>query len=325
MDDFASSTLVAAVRRALADDGIGAASSAPVSEGALLPFDAKRRFLGGIAQAHGLLPLLRVGLVLPKIASDPVVAALLGAESPLDLLERWRRLERFTRSRHHVVFRETDRRDLLAEHAGPPGAPPEPAEDVLVLGVLTVLLAMTGTRELTVTAGRDRRTVVFADGVFRAPPPGCDTSLWRFTWQPRPTPSDPAPPAPEDAVAARSPDAVSRARTLLADDLARRWTLDVVATELGTSTRSLQRRLRGAGGFQGLLGAVRAEAAAGLLLDGEHAPCLVGFACGYADQPHFTREFKRRTAVTPAAYRAAFARRPGAVRTDHHSTKESHR
>jgi AraC-like DNA-binding protein len=33
----------------------------------------------------------------------------------------------------------------------------------------------------------------------------------------------------------------------------------------------------------------------------------VGFACGYADQPHFTRDFKRRTAMTPAAYRSAFA------------------
>ncbi|MFE3288338.1 hypothetical protein ACFXJJ_35270, partial [Streptomyces sp. NPDC059233] len=79
MDDFASSTLVAAVRRALADDGIDAASSAPVADGALLPFDVKRRFLGGVARAYGLLPLLRVGVVLPKIASDPVVAALLGA------------------------------------------------------------------------------------------------------------------------------------------------------------------------------------------------------------------------------------------------------
>ncbi|MFF4011939.1 helix-turn-helix transcriptional regulator [Streptomyces sp. NPDC001717] len=325
MDDFASSTLVAAVRRALADDGIDAASSAPVTDGALLPFDVKRRFLGGVARAYGLLPLLRVGVVLPKIASDPVVAALLGAEGPPELLERWRRLERFTRSRHHVVFREAGERDLLAEHAGPPGAPPEPAENVLVLGVLTVLLTMTGARDLTVTAGRDRRTVVFADGVFRAPPPGCDTSLWRFTWlwPLRRAPSNPAPPAPAHA-AAPDLDPVSRARTLLAGDLARRWTLDVVAAELGTSSRSLQRRLQGAGGFQGLLGSIRTEAAAGLLLAGEHAPCLVGFACGYADQPHFTREFKRRTAVTPAAYRAAFARRPGPGRTDHHSTKESH-
>ncbi|MFE2163636.1 helix-turn-helix transcriptional regulator [Streptomyces sp. NPDC059447] len=315
MDDFASATLVAAVRRALADDGIGTAAPAPVAGGALLPFDDKRRFLAHVARDHGLLPLLRVGLVLPELASDPVVAALLGADGPPDLLVRWGRLERFTRSRHHVVFREAGERNLLAEHAGPPAAPPEPAENVLVLGVLAVLLTMTGAQGLTVTAGRDRRTVVFADGVFRAPPPGCDTSLWRFAWPSRSACSGRQSPVPEGP-AADGPDVVSRARGLLAGDLARHWTLDALATELGTSTRSLQRRLRGAGGFQGLLGVVRTEAAAGLLLNGAHAPCLVGFACGYADQPHFTREFKRRTAVTPAAYRAAFAH--------HHSTKESH-
>ncbi|MFD7256275.1 hypothetical protein [Streptomyces sp. NPDC059874] len=42
MDDFSSSTLVAAVQRALADDGIGAV--APVADGALLPFGPNAAF-----------------------------------------------------------------------------------------------------------------------------------------------------------------------------------------------------------------------------------------------------------------------------------------
>jgi transcriptional regulator GlxA family with amidase domain len=32
----------------------------------------------------------------------------------------------------------------------------------------------------------------------------------------------------------------------------------------------------------------------------------VGFACGFADQPHLTRIFRRRTGLTPAAWRRAF-------------------
>ncbi|MFD7256274.1 helix-turn-helix transcriptional regulator [Streptomyces sp. NPDC059874] len=266
--------------------------------------------------------------MLPTISSDPVVAALLGADGPLDLLVRWRRLERFTGSPHGVAFQEAGERALLSEHTGPPGASPEPAEDALVLGVLTILLTMTGARGLTVTVGRDDPTVVFTDGAFTAPPLAADISMWRFTWQSWAIRPAPAPPARPDAPARGADpvsDVVSRARCLLGGGLARRWTLPVLACELDTSTRSLQRGLRGAGGFQGLVGTVRAEAAAELLLNSEYAVCLVGFACGYADQPHFTREFKRRTAVTPAAYRAAFARRAPEGRTEHNSMKEGPR
>lgn len=302
MDDFASSTLVAAVQRALADDGIIAV--APPADGALLAFDAKRRFLTGIAQEHGLLPLLRVGLVVPKMASDPAVSALLGADSPSELFERWRRLERFTHSRHRVVLREAGERYLVAEHVGPSSAPPEPAEDTLVLGLLTVLLTMTGAQGVTVSTGRDDPQVVFDNGIFTAPWRGADTALWRFAWSSMAL----------SAGTGGSPissDVVSQARRLLAGNLARRWSLHGLAADLGTSTRSLQRRLQGAGGFQGLLGTVRTEVAADLLINTRHALSVVGFACGYADQPHFTRDFKRRTAVTPAAYRQAFGRQPG--------------
>jgi AraC-like DNA-binding protein len=302
VDDFASATLVAAVQRALADDGItaGIAAAAPSVDGALLPFDAKRRFLAGVARQFGLLPLLRVGLVLPKMRSDPAVSALLASSTPVDLFERWRRLERFTHSRHRVVFREVDENVVLAEHIGPPGAPPEPAEDALVLGVLTVLLTMSGVRGVTVALGRGTSSVVFTGGVFTTPPPDVDTARWRFAWSATAAPTC-------LAAAPLGIGVVSRARRLLADDLGRRWTLEDLAADLCTSTRSLQRRLHETGGFQRLLGTVRAEAAADLLLHSGHPLCVVGFACGYADQSHFTRDFKRRTAVTPAAYRSAFS------------------
>lgn len=69
-----------------------------------------------------------------------------------------------------------------------------------------------------------------------------------------------------------------------------------------------KRRLEPAGGFSAVVGGVRAERAGDLLVRTAHPLSLVGFACGYADQSHFTREFMRRAAMTPAAYRDAFAR-----------------
>ncbi|GLF92885.1 AraC family transcriptional regulator [Streptomyces yaizuensis] len=300
MDEYASAHLVALVQRALAAQGIH--TVAPTSAGALLPFRAKHRFLTGVAREHGLMPLLRVGAALSAYSSDPAVSALLGSVTPHDLFERWQRLERFTHSRHRVVVRERGAVYLVAEHVGPPGAPPDPAADALVLGVLTALLALCGARDITVDAGRGGSgpVTVFSGGGFTAPPPGLDSGLWRFTW------SHTAPPAAAARAQEPGQDAVSRARRLLAADPARRWTLGGLAAELGVPPRSLQRRLAGAGGFGGLLGRVRTEAAAELLMRSGHSVSVIGFACGYADQPHFTRHFKLRTAMTPAAYRSAF-------------------
>ena len=299
VDEFASAVLVAAVSRALAEEGIEVA--APTSAGALVPLAAKRRLLAAIADRHGLLPLLRVGQRLPMSRPDPALAALAAATTPTDLFGWWSRLERFVHSRHRVVIRDAGPAHLVAEHLGPPGLPPQPAEDVVVLGVLTVLLTTLGAPDVTVTLGRPDPFVVFARGAFAAPPPGHDTAWWRFGW------SALVPPAPVAGTEAGA-DGATPARRSLAADPARRWTLADLAAELAVSTRSLQRRLAGSGGFTALRAATRTDTAARLLLSGEHPLGVVGFACGYTDQPHFTREFKRSTAMTPAAYRSAFAR-----------------
>ncbi|MGW4204924.1 helix-turn-helix transcriptional regulator [Streptomyces sp. NPDC004726] len=301
MDEFASARLVALVQRALAGEGIRVV--APTAGGALLPFEAKRRFLRDVARDHGLLPLLRAGSLIPANPSDPAVSALLSAVGPRDLFARWQRLERFTHSRHRVVVRESGPGHLVAEHLGPPTEPPEPAEDALVLGVLTALLPLTGARDITVGAGHGEPSTVFADGAVTGAPPDHGSGLWRFTW------SGTAPPV-HPCTAESGTDAVARTRALLGADLARRWTLAGLATELGLPVRSLQRRLAREGGFSGLLGELRTEAAAALLLRSAHGIGVIGFACGYADQPHFTRHFRLRTAMTPAAYRSAF-QRPG--------------
>lgn len=297
MDDFASAVLVGAVRRALANDGIPVVVPAP--GGALLPLEAKRQILAGVARTHGLLPLLRVGLSLAELPPDPAISALLASGTPHDLFARWSRLERFTHSRHRVVIRETGPKYLIAEHIGPPAAPPTSAEDALILGVLAALTVAIGGQAVTIRLGSDTAPVVFATGVFTSPPAGHDTALWHFTWSSLASTAHPA-----------GTDAASPARRILASDLGHRWTLRGLAAKLATSPRSLQRRLRADGGFNTILGAARADAAADLLMNSEHPLSIVGFASGYADQPHFTRDFKRRTAMTPSAYRSAFASPP---------------
>ncbi|MGW5680107.1 hypothetical protein ACWEV4_34455, partial [Streptomyces sp. NPDC003860] len=132
MEEYASARLLELVQRALAAEGIHAV--APAGDGALLPLAAKRVFLLDVARDHGLLPLLRVGAMLPVASSDPAVAALLSAVDPYDLFERWQRLEQFTHSRHRVVVRERGAGRLVADHVGPAAAPPRPAADARVHG-----------------------------------------------------------------------------------------------------------------------------------------------------------------------------------------------
>lgn len=298
MADFASSIMLAAVRESLRKDAI--AIDPPRVREALVPLSDKRRFLSAVVAAHGLLPLLHVGRILPAMASDATVAALTAARDPIDLFARWSRLERFTHSRHRVIVRHADTDRLIAEHVGAPGHPPAAYEDALIVGVLAALLDRIGALRLRVSIGTQD---VLADGIWTLPPPDVPMSRWTFAWDGFVSPNA------NDATDI-APDAgcVARARRLMAADPGRRWTVAMLAEAVGSSTRSLQRSLAAEGGFGSMVAAARSDKAAAMLISETLPVAMVGFACGYADQPYFTRAFKRRTALTPAAYRAAFAK-----------------
>jgi AraC-like DNA-binding protein len=101
---------------------------------------------------------------------------------------------------------------------------------------------------------------------------------------------------------------LAAARAAIMADLTRNWTLSLLAGQLLTSERTLQRRLGEAGaGIAALVRSVRVEAAGRMLIKTDHSLAKIGFAYGFSDQPHFNALFKRQTALTPAAYRKAFA------------------
>ena len=92
-------------------------------------------------------------------------------------------------------------------------------------------------------------------------------------------------------------------------DPVRGWTLEMAARAVGMSPRSLQRRLHAKGQrFSNLLAQVRLNTAARLLLESEASLAECGYLSGFADQSHFTRQFRRHTGLTPSLYRREFAR-----------------
>lgn len=88
-----------------------------------------------------------------------------------------------------------------------------------------------------------------------------------------------------------------------------RRSLEAVSGALGVSGRWLQRALAADGlRFSDLLAEVRVRAAAWWRIETSEPIAAAGFVAGYSDQPHFTRDFGRRTGLSPGRYREHFAR-----------------
>jgi AraC-like DNA-binding protein len=82
--------------------------------------------------------------------------------------------------------------------------------------------------------------------------------------------------------------------------------VEVVAESLGLSSRSLQRRLLEEGlTYSRLLADIRALQAAAWLCRGGKPIVQIALDLGYTDPSNFTRAFRRRTGVSPAAFRDA--------------------
>ena len=81
-------------------------------------------------------------------------------------------------------------------------------------------------------------------------------------------------------------------------------TLADVASQLGMSTRTLQRRLSEAGlAYQDLIADARKSLTAQLLKRTDYALAEIAFLTGFSDQSTFTRAFKRWHGQTPASFR----------------------
>jgi len=300
--DFAAATMMRLIALGLRAQDI---DPPPVPDGgtARVPLDAKRAVLARIVANHGVGTLLRIPDAIAALKPEPTVRALIVAQDPSDLFSRWTRLERFIHSRHRVEWRaDAGGTYRLAHHAHAAGEPPRAEESLLVYALLTVLVETVLGR--AVTAGPAGASTPWRrDGRWteaRAPDRGFDWTIGIGVA---------AVEAPSwislSKVESSLPEAV---RALFASDPARSWTLGTLAKAFATSPRSLQRTLAGRGtSITRIAGELRAEAAARLLVEAKSPLAEIGFICGFSDQAHFTRSFKRLAGCTPARYRDSFS------------------
>jgi AraC-like DNA-binding protein len=307
MGDFAASAMLRLIARGLAQHGLSVADvqldARALRQRALVALEDKRALLAAIERRHGATLLLRLGEAVHGVDDEPAVLALCCACEPIDLVQRWQRLERFVHTRHRIVLERADALRLHLRHvAVRDDDAPWVAEDALVFGLLTALLARIGCTGLRARFAGEARWRLGEAGWREQPLPG-DTQRFEIEWHGL----DPRTATP----AARHDGWVAQARATMATDPARGWTVALLAARLGLATRSLQRALAAEGvGFSALLQELRTAQACRLLTGTARAVSEIGYSCGYADQAHFTREFKRLTALTPLRYREQFAQRP---------------
>ncbi|NGX16366.1 helix-turn-helix transcriptional regulator [Wenzhouxiangella sp. XN24] len=314
MTDFASNILFTLVARQLARQGIAAPGDlAPAPTRGTVDLADKSTLLSAVYATHGALPILRIGQGVGESGPEPTLQALMMARDPKELVVRWQRLERYVHSRHRVLLRREEGHELLLEHVSiRDGETPSAGEDLLILGLLLALSEAVGAEGLTAAlVGPRSETPVYRDGVVLDPGRHvAGTALWRIGWRGtasgREVAAEASPlPFPVVDNARRL---VDRLMALVMDDCTRPWALDAVARQLGHSSRTLQRRLREAGtSFGALVRTAQIRRATELLLDGSLSVAEIGLICGFSDQAHFTREFKRRTNISPGRYRAEFS------------------
>lgn len=267
----------------------------------------------------GLACLPKLGRGLHRLGHEPTHQALSSARSAPDLFERWQRLERYIHSRHRCNLETLDERGAQIRHLSINSrSQPSPAEDLVVVGVLAALLEAIGFDEVRVWVGH---AAAYPDAdereIQRAAAQG-DTSSWRFAWSGEVTQPAASAPLLADPRIGCDPAWSPAARDVylaLVADLTRPLPLRDLAEAIGTPWRSLQRRLAESGlSYSMLLGEARLRAGAWRLLHTADPIAEVGFLSGFSDQPHFTREMRRRVGMPPAAYRDAFGTIEGRLR-----------
>jgi AraC-like DNA-binding protein len=300
MSDFSTAAVIRLIKLSLKRQGIDLPHGIG-SRGAHISLQDKRALLSALYEKHGPHCLLRIGEAIRDAPDEPVLIAMRLAHDPHDLLARWQHLEQYAHSRHRTICIQSMPRQLVLRHIShKDGEPPLLVENLLIASVLAGFFELIGATGFSVQIG-GHGGLSKTSGRWTGDHGISDTANWEFSWK-----------SEANHTAVRFPDDSSKdwstmVRAKLEVDPGRRWTVDTLAKTLGMSSRTLQRRFRkNESSFSQTLGSVRLARSAELLARTNNGLAEIGYICGFSDQAHFTREFKRQTAFTPVTYRKNF-------------------
>ena len=214
-------------------------------------------------ERHGPGLLLSAGLLLHRAEVTPTLACLRQDPDPQMIAAKFMRLEGYRHAACRTRISQDGGRWDCTRESR--GTAAGLGQNCLIAGALMGLLKDTGHGNIAVTIGGRR---IEARDVLRAGLPAGETGTsFTITWTGRDLPL----PAPEPD----SPELSAHLAALLAEGLS----------------------------FSEVMRQTRMKEAARLLADPAVSLAETGYCCGYADQAHFQRDFRRAMGMTPTRFR----------------------
>lgn len=316
-DEFASAAMLRVLTQGLREldlPPLKQPADLTANNRATVDLDLKLALVQHAIEYGGIECLIQLGRGVHQNANEPTHRAMMGARSPVELVLRWQRLERYIHSRHRLRIAFQGEQALELTHAGvSEGIYPTLYESLVVLGVIAALLQARGARGLQIRAGKLK---VYPDATQRGLeklPVVDPLRTWQLSWadfQSQPTGVRPTGHVENLYQVSEWPQWQQRLVGFILERLIDIPLAGDAAHEMGISLRTLQRDLKQRGlSFSSLVGECRARQAALQLIESSLPLAEVGFLCGYSDQAHFTREFGKRVGLPPQKYRMAFGGR----------------
>lgn len=268
--------------------------------------ERKSRIIDYAYDIGGAVPLLEVGRELGEFMSTPVLQVLLKSANTGILADKWTRLEKYHHSTHGVAIDHGQLFSWTCSRRWKGGSSPTAPENFLICGLLANILRLFGCRDLTGEIGG----IQLPSGSTSKKPiyPMSDTLSWSFRWQENEKCHNNDKTQNTNGQIPDSSDAPIEIKKhltgLFSQDVGRVWKLDETANRIGRSSRSLQRDIKNSGHtFSSLVRGARCQEASRLLTDSNMSLSEIGYWCGYSDQAHFQRDFRRAVNMTPSTYR----------------------
>jgi AraC-like DNA-binding protein len=311
-NDFASAAMLRVLHAGMQKLGIKSPAQQWLQQ-ATVPLDAKRQMVLQVIEQRGLSALVQLGQGVHELQNDSLIPLLIHPSEPIRMLNAWLRLERYLHSRHRLTQTIEQSNCVAHQHISiKTDAEPSSAEDLVVLGVLIGLLERTGCTQITAQLNNGLKVWPLSNAVseqkaIQTAFATRQTQSWRLSWA---SISDNTSTLKQKPIKAQiekfdsSSDLKSQLEHLTSQLQGQTLDLKEAAKQLGQSPRSLQRHLNQQGTrFVDVVATARSQRASKMLAGSAASMAEIGFSCGYTDQAHFCRDFKRRVGMSPLLYR----------------------
>lgn len=293
MDDFASTALFNLIASELNNQGFNIKPNQQFS--GKTDRQTKATVLHAALIELGPAAILKIGRGLYGVHTNLMANVLMSAATVPDLVQRWQRLEVYFHGNHRIRVTSSSAFNITLQHYALKGDGPSAGEDLVIAGVFAALFQYIGVTGLCLRIADD--TLISEDNIIAGTNCPASTENWEYSWK---NFNQKEKTSIEQNATSTPAQQVSE---ILVADIGRNWKLNTMAEVMSVSARTLQRRLAASGtNFQSLLRTTRADCAAGMLMKNQFSLSEIGYACGYSDQAHFSRDFKQRFNLSPSDY-----------------------